>query len=57
MASHDAVKDLNGTAALAAADADRDALLRDLVRALARSAAREAWALAMTVTSEAQETI
>lgn len=35
---------------------DRDALLRDLVRALARSAAREAWALACPDHSDSQET-
>ena len=56
-ASPDAVEHLNGTAPFAATEADRDTLLRDLVRALARTAAREAWALAMPATSEPQEAI
>lgn len=34
---------------------DRDALLRDLVRALARSAARKAWALACSDPPDSQE--
>ena len=56
-ASSDVVEHPNDTAASAATDADRETLLRDLVRALARTAAREAWALAITATSEPQEAI
>lgn len=57
-ASPDAAANANGIAALrSAAGPGRDALLRDLARALARAAAREAWAAACVDQPNGQETI
>jgi hypothetical protein len=44
--SFDAAAPVRDTSPENTAASSRDALLRDLVRALARTAAREAWALA-----------
>jgi len=54
-ASPDAVAPQDGTSPAGTAARDRDALLRDLVRALAPSAAREAWALACHDSHDSQE--
>jgi hypothetical protein len=55
-ASSDTAEIVNAAAATrSAAQCDRDALLRDLTRALARAAAREAWALACVDEQHSQE--
>jgi hypothetical protein len=54
--SPDAVVPVRDNSPARTAASDRDGLLRDLVRALARSAAREAWALACPDHPDSQET-
>jgi hypothetical protein len=57
-ASPDTAATTNGTAGdSGTAGSDRDVLQRDLARALARTAAREAWALACLEDPHDQETI